>query len=62
MKFDRTTATTLAMLALLLAIAVGGHYLSPLLLPGRCFLPLLFAADFLVTDFFLVVLVAMRAS
>lgn len=33
MKFDRTTATTLAMLALLLAIAVGGHYLSPLLLP-----------------------------
>jgi hypothetical protein len=33
MKFDRSTATTLAMLALLLGIAVAGHYFSPLLLP-----------------------------
>lgn len=33
MKFDRSTVTTLAMLALLLGIAVGGYYFSPLLLP-----------------------------
>lgn len=33
MKFDKSTAGTLAMLALLLGIAVAGHYGSPLLLP-----------------------------
>ena len=33
MNFDRSTLSTLAMLALLLGIAVAGHYFSPLLLP-----------------------------
>ena len=33
MKFDKSTAGTLAMLALLLGIAIAGHYFSPLLLP-----------------------------
>jgi hypothetical protein len=33
MKFDKSTAGTLAMLGLLLAIAIAGHYFSPLLLP-----------------------------
>ena len=33
MKFDTSTATTAAMLALLLGIAGAGHYFSPLLLP-----------------------------
>ena len=33
LKFDKSTAGTLAMLVLLLGIAVAGHYFSPLLLP-----------------------------
>lgn len=33
MKLDKSTATTLAMLALLVGIGIAGHYLSPLLLP-----------------------------
>lgn len=33
MKFDKSTAMTMAMLALLFGIAVAGHYFSPLLLP-----------------------------
>ena len=33
MKFDKSTAGTLAMLALLLGIGIAGHYFSPLVLP-----------------------------
>ncbi len=33
MKFDKSTAITMAMLALLLGIAIAGHFFSPLLLP-----------------------------
>lgn len=33
MNIDKSTATTLAMLALLLGIGIAGHYASPFLLP-----------------------------